>query len=69
MNGVVMLEADYFANNTIHTPIEFHRHFRMNIELFIKIVVGGREYDDYFVYKEYCAGLAGFTAVRNALLL
>jgi hypothetical protein len=37
--------------------------------LFIKIVVGGREYDDYFVYKEYCAGLAGFTAVRNALLL
>jgi hypothetical protein len=47
MHGAIMLESDYFADNAIHTPLEFRRRFRMNKELIMEIVVGVREYDDY----------------------
>jgi hypothetical protein len=65
MHGAVMLESDYFAHNGIHTPLEFHRRFRMNKELFMNIVVGVREYDDYFLCKKYCIRLPGLTFVQN----
>jgi hypothetical protein len=35
----------------------------MNKELFMRIVYGVREYDEYFMLKKYCTGLAGFTLV------
>jgi hypothetical protein len=46
--GALLLYSNYFADNAINTPKEFHRCFRMNKELFMKIVQGVREYDDYF---------------------
>jgi hypothetical protein len=36
--GVLLLYSDYFADNVINTPKEYHRRFRMNKELFMKIV-------------------------------
>jgi hypothetical protein len=33
----MLLYSDYFADNTINTPKEFRRRFRMNKELFMKI--------------------------------
>jgi hypothetical protein len=54
--GAVMLYSDYFADNAINTPNEFHLRFRMNKDLFMKIVQGVREYDDYFKYKKDCTG-------------
>jgi hypothetical protein len=40
MNGVVMLESEYFVESAIRTPIEFWRRFMMNKELFINIFIG-----------------------------
>jgi hypothetical protein len=62
MIGVVMLDANYFADSAIHTPIEFWRHFRMNKELFMKIVIRVREYNDYFLCKK-STRLSRFTSV------
>jgi hypothetical protein len=61
MHGIVILELEYFADNALHTPLEFQRRFRMNKDLFIKIVVGVQEYDDYFQCKKDCTGLPRFT--------
>jgi hypothetical protein len=63
MQGAVMLESDYFADNAIHTPLEFWHRFRMNKELFMKIVVGVWEYDGYFCCKKDCIGFPGFTFI------
>jgi hypothetical protein len=41
--GALLLYSDYFADNAVNTPKEFHRRFRMNKDLFMKIVKGVRE--------------------------
>jgi hypothetical protein len=64
--GALLLYSDYFADNAINTPKEFRRRFRMNKDLFMKIVQGVREYDDYFKYKKDCTRKWGFTLFRNA---
>jgi hypothetical protein len=53
MQGYVMLEVDYFADNPIITPKEFWQLFMMNKELFMLIVMCVREYDDYFFLKKF----------------
>jgi hypothetical protein len=63
--GALLLYSDYFADNVINTLKEFRRRFRMNKELFMKIVQGVREYDDYFKYKKDCTGKWGFTSVQK----
>jgi hypothetical protein len=63
--GALLLYSDYFADNAINTPKEFHRRFRMNKKLFMKIVQGVREYDDYFKYKKDCTEKWGFTSVQK----
>ncbi|XP_071677296.1 uncharacterized protein [Lolium perenne] len=50
----MLLDADYFNNDATHSPKEFRRRFRMNKELFLKIVHGVREYDTYFMAKRDC---------------
>jgi hypothetical protein len=47
----MLLECDYFADDATHSPKEFWRRFRMNKDLFLKIVFGVREYGDYFMSK------------------
>jgi hypothetical protein len=37
----------------------------MNKDLFMKIVQGVREYDDYFKYKKNCTEKWGFTLVQK----
>jgi hypothetical protein len=63
--GALLLHSDYFADNTINTPKEFRWHFRMNKDLFMKIVQGVREYDDYFKYKKDCTRKWGFTSIQK----
>jgi hypothetical protein len=62
--GALLLYSDYFADNAINTLKKFCWRFRMNKDLFIKIVQSVREYDDYFKYKKDCTGKWGFTASR-----
>jgi hypothetical protein len=52
-----LLDSYYFADDAKNIPKEFQRHFWMNKELFMKIVFGVREYNDYFMCK-----LKGFAA-------
>jgi hypothetical protein len=63
--GAVLLYSDYFAENAINTPKKFCRQFRMNKELFMKIVQDVREYDDYLKYKKDCTEKWGFTSVQK----
>jgi hypothetical protein len=64
----LLLYTDYFADNAINTPREFHQHFRMNKDLFMKILQGVREYDDYLKYKKDCTGKRGFTSVQKCMV-
>jgi hypothetical protein len=66
--GALLLYSDYFAENIINTPKEFRRRFRMNKDLFMKIVQGVREYDDYFKYNKDCTGKLGFTSVQKCTI-
>ena len=61
----MLLDADYFNDDATHSPKEFRRRFRMNKELFLKIVHGVREYDNYFMAKQDCTGLWGFTSIQK----
>jgi hypothetical protein len=45
--------------------MEFRRRFMMNKKLFMKIVQGVIEYDDYFKYKKDCTRKWGFTSVQK----
>jgi hypothetical protein len=45
-------DAGAMLLHSSNTPKKFWRRFRMNKDLFMKIVQGVREYDDYFKYKK-----------------
>lgn len=47
----MLLECDCFADDATHSPNEFWCQFRMNKDLFMKIVFSVTEYDDYFMRK------------------
>jgi hypothetical protein len=61
----MLLHSDYFADDASNTPKEFRRRFRIDKDLFMKIVQGLREYDDNFKYKKDCTGKWGFTSVQK----
>jgi hypothetical protein len=61
------LHSDYFAGDASNTPKKFQRRFRMNKELFMRIVQGMREYADYFKYKKDCTEKWGFTSVQKCI--
>ncbi|KAK1631078.1 hypothetical protein QYE76_005393 [Lolium multiflorum] len=61
----MLLDADYFNDDVTHSPKEFRRRFRMNKDLFLKIVHGVEEYDTYFMAKKDCTGLWGFTSIHK----
>jgi hypothetical protein len=44
--GAMLLECYYFAADASLSPKKFRRRFRMNKNLFMKIVFGVREYSD-----------------------
>jgi hypothetical protein len=63
-----MLHVDYFANDSTYTPKYFWHRFRMNKELFMKLVYGAREYDEYFLMRKDCTGCGVSHLFRNPLL-
>ncbi|XP_051190706.1 uncharacterized protein [Lolium perenne] len=63
--GAMLLDADNFNDDATHSLKEFRRRFRMNKELFLKIVHGIKEYDKYFMSKKDCTGLCGFTSIQK----
>jgi hypothetical protein len=63
--GATLLDSDYFADNPTHTPNNFQRRFRTNKGMFMKIVFGVREYDTYFMCKQDCTSLRGFSSIQK----
>jgi hypothetical protein len=61
----MLLDVDYFNDDATHSPKEFRRRFRMNKDLFMKILHGVREYDTYFMDKKDCTGLWGFPSIQK----
>jgi hypothetical protein len=49
---VVMLATDYFVDNPTHTPKVLWQHLRMTKKLFMKIVIGARNYGYYLIQKK-----------------
>jgi hypothetical protein len=67
-SGAMMLHSDYFDDYATNTPKEFWQRFKMNKQLFMKIVQGVREHDDYFKYKKDCTEKWGFMSVQKCTL-
>jgi hypothetical protein len=65
MQGVVMRQADYFADNTTRIPKDFLLRFRMEKKLTMKIVYSMWKYDEYFNCKKDYTELPGFTSVKK----
>jgi hypothetical protein len=63
--GAMLLDSDYFTDDATHTLKDFRRQFRMNKELFMRIVFSVWEYNDYFMCKKDCTGLWGFSSVQK----
>jgi hypothetical protein len=51
MEGHAMLYSDYFSNDSTCDAKDFHRRYRMNNDLFMKIMHVVRDYDDYFMLE------------------
>ncbi|XP_071681768.1 uncharacterized protein [Lolium perenne] len=64
----MLLDADYFNDDATHSSKEFQRRFRMNKELFLKIDHSVRDYDKYFMAKQDCTGLWGFTSIQKCTI-
>jgi hypothetical protein len=61
--GHVRLYKDYFDPiMPLYKAKAFRRWYRMSRELFLVILNGVRDYDDYFEAKYDCTGKIGFTS-------
>jgi hypothetical protein len=64
--GHVRLYKDYFDSiRPTYKAKEFHRRYRMSRELFLIILNGVRDYDDYFEAKYDCTGKIGFFSYQK----
>jgi hypothetical protein len=60
------LYKDYFDPiKPVYKAKEFHRRYRMPRELFLVILNGVRDYDDYFEAKYDCTGKIGFSSYQK----
>jgi hypothetical protein len=64
--GHVRLYKEYFDPiMPLYKAKAFHRRYRMSRELFLVILNGVRDYDDYFETKYDCTGKIGFTSYQK----
>jgi hypothetical protein len=64
--GHVRMYKDYFdLIMPIYKAKEFRRRYRMSRELFLIILNGVRDYDDYFEDKYDCTGKIGFSSYQK----
>jgi hypothetical protein len=62
----VRLYKDYFDPiMPLYKAKAFHRRYRMSRELFLVILNGVRDYDDYFEAKYNCTGKIGFISYQK----
>ncbi|RWR84687.1 putative nuclease HARBI1 [Cinnamomum micranthum f. kanehirae] len=59
------LYNDYFSENSVYTPSQFRRRFRMRKPLFFQIVSAVEAHDPYFQQKRNCAGSLGLSTLQK----
>ena len=67
--GYCILYADYFADDPLHDEKTFRRRFRMNRNLFLRIVHVVREFDSYSFTRRIAPARLDFPRSRSARLL
>jgi hypothetical protein len=66
MEGHAMLDIDYLSDESTYNTKDFRRRYMMNKELFMKIVHGVQDFDDYFLLKKDCTRMAGFSSIQKS---
>jgi hypothetical protein len=64
IESYTMLYTDYFVDEAPNVD-DFRRHYRKSKGMFMSILHGVREYDNYFVLKHDCCGTNGFPSIRK----
>ncbi|XP_059627142.1 uncharacterized protein LOC132269940 [Cornus florida] len=59
------LMKDYFDENCTYPTEYFHRRFRIQRELFFRILNDVKAYDDYFVQKKDATGRLGLPSIQK----
>jgi hypothetical protein len=63
-----MLYNVYFSDDPTYNAKDFHRRYRMNKDMFMKILHVVRAYNDYFMLKKDCQERLVPRQFKNALL-
>ncbi|RWR86315.1 putative nuclease HARBI1 [Cinnamomum micranthum f. kanehirae] len=65
IQGHHRLYNDYFSENSVYTPSQFRRKFRMRKPIFLRIVNAVEAHDPYFQQKRNCDGNLGLSALQK----
>lgn len=63
--GQERLEKDYFVEDPVYDSKTFRRRFRMNRDLFVKIVDAVEQHDSWFKYRQDCTRTWSFTPLQK----
>lgn len=62
------LIRDNFVENPVHLSNIFHRRFRMNRLLFLRILNTIQQHGDYFILKHDVAGVLGLSGLQKMIM-
>lgn len=58
-------KCSIYPKRFLEAVSDFWRRYQINKELFMEILHGVREYDNYFVLKHDAVGMAGFSSIQK----
>ncbi|XP_042441224.1 uncharacterized protein LOC122026552 [Zingiber officinale] len=65
LEGHIRLFNDYFADASVYLPNIFKRRFRMNRDLFLRILNNVENHEPYFVQRRNVAGTLGLSYLQK----
>lgn len=65
LEGHIRLFNDYFADAPVYPPNIFRRRFRMNRDLFLRILNSVESHEPYFVQRRNAAGTLGISCLQK----
>ncbi|XP_042410072.1 uncharacterized protein LOC121999455 [Zingiber officinale] len=65
LEGHICLFNDYFADALVYPPNIFRRRFRMNHDLFLRILNNVEKHEPYFVQRRNAAGTLGLSSLQK----
>ncbi|XP_042400761.1 uncharacterized protein LOC121990750 [Zingiber officinale] len=67
LEGHIRLFNDYFVDASIYPPNIFRRRFRMNRDLFPRILNNVENYESYFVQRRNATGMLGLSSFQKMI--